>query len=241
MTRRSGSEARDCLYLNWAIPQERMPPAEAPLRYDVRGDHVLVSTALYRLQRTGTLGLLTPGHPQLDFHVCTLDDEGHPSFLMHCALIPKWVLPGARLMARQPAHTASFHYPAQQATGGERKWRVCRRKCLEVTAFEGSPQSHREPDFGSWARTVAYFQGRTRGYYPSPEGLRRIEVARQKVEVVPMSVEVHDLALLGSCLGLEPGGSQPGFHSAWFCPEVPFAFERSEAPAGLPKGLPAPG
>lgn len=240
MARKGGNEARDCLYLNWAIPAERMPPPPAPLRYDVRDGFALASTVLYRLERTGTLGLLAPGHPQLDFHVCTLDEAGRPSFFMHCVLIPTWVLPGARLMARLPAHTASFDFPGPRAGAGERNWRVCRRDCLDLSACEGAPAPGVEPDLGSWRRTVTFFQRRRRGYYPSAEGLRPIDVARPEIEVVPMSVEVRDAALVERCLGLAAGPPSV-FHSAWFCPEVPFAFARSEAPTGLPKGLPAPG
>ena len=242
MRKRGGSEARDCLYLNWAIPGERMPEPSAPLRYDVRDGLVLASTVLFRLHRTGTLGLLAPGHPQLDLHVCALDEEGGPCFLMQCVLIPSWALPGARrLVALQPAHTASFDYPALEARGGERIWRVKRRARLEVAAHESGPSAPRAPDLGSWEQTVTFFQNRSHGYFPSAEGLRRVEVSRRQVQVVPMAVEIVDQGLVERCLSLRSGPGAPELHSAWFCPEVPFAFERHVAPAVLPKRLPAPG
>ncbi len=236
--------ARDCLYLNWAVPREGLPEPPPPLRWDVRGkgddSFVFASALLFRLERA-RLTFFKLSYPQFHLRLCTLDGEGSPSFFLQAALTPTWALPGARLLERQPAVTGSFDFPrpGRSPSGRSFRWTVRRRKSLEVSALEGSLPAGVGPSLGSWEHMVAYFQRRDPVYFAAGEGLRKIEIG-QRATAVPVAAEIGCQDLLGECLEL--AGGWPGLHSAFFCPETRFvfAFDKGRERA-LPRQLPAPG
>ena len=105
---------RDCLYLNWARPARAVPPPPAPLeleKHDWQGEpHVFVSALLFRhkgLQVSG-LPLVSVSYPQLNLRLYARDGEGKPSALLRCVMVPAWVAPSARFIARQPVVPGKF-------------------------------------------------------------------------------------------------------------------------------------
>jgi hypothetical protein len=241
---------RDCLFLNWALPVEALPELVAPLRYDRHrwqgSDHVFVSTALFRQQVLDIPKVPFPrvSYPQLSVRLCTTDGDGVPSFFLCSVLLPAWVLPSVRLVARQQARKARFSYPSQgaQLAIAPLRWRVRSGKTLEVTATAGSGVTGAGPSLGSWQQAVTYFERRKRWYFAAADGLRRIEVSSRDVESVPVTVEVKDDSLLSSCLESGVEGGWPELHSGWLSPEIPLVFEFGWAmESRLPRQVPAPG
>jgi hypothetical protein len=231
-----------------------LPQLDAPLRYDVlswQGEElVFLSAALFRQQILDIPGVRFPrvSYPQLSLRLCTLDGEGMPSFYLCTLLLPAWVLPSVRLVARQQAQKASFAFPPQGARPeGGLRWLVKRRERLEVEVRPGPGTSGRGPQLGSWEQAVTYFQRRDRWYFAGAGGLRRLEVKSRDVQVLPLAVAVEEVGLLSSCLaervtGSEVEGGWPELHSAWLSPEIPFIFELGWAgETKMPRHLPAPG
>lgn len=241
---------RDCLFLNWALPVEALPELAPPLRYDRHswqgGEHVFVSAALFRQQVLDIPKVLFPrvSYPQLSVRLCTTDGDGVPSFFLCTVLLPAWVLPSVRLVARQQARKASFSYPAQGAGVAAEPLRWCVRSgsTLDVTARAGTGVTGTGPSLGSWKQAVTYFERRKRWYFAAADGLRRIEVSSRAVESVPVTVEVADDSLLASCLESAGEGGWPELHSGWLSPEIPLVFEFGWAMDNrLPRHVPAPG
>jgi len=241
---------RDCLFLNWALPAGALPPLASPLRYDSltwEGDrYVFLSAALFRQQILDLPGIRFPSvsYPQLSLRLCTLDGQGLPSFYLCNLLLPAWVLPSVRLVARQQAKAATFAYPPQGAQPAERSllWRVKRQRQLEVVVSQGMTEPGPGPALGSWEQRVTYFQRRNRWYFGGADGLRLLEVKSRDVQAVPVAARVEDAGLLSSCMPGELEGGWPDLHSAWLSPEIPFVFELGWAgDRALPRHLPAPG
>ncbi len=110
--------ARDCLYLNWALPRPAAPRLPRSLRYEVHSwegqEWVFVSALLFRLSelRTEILPAVRLAYPQMSVRLYVLDQDGLPAMLVVRTLVPAWVAPLSRLLARQPAEGASFSYPS---------------------------------------------------------------------------------------------------------------------------------
>jgi hypothetical protein len=243
------SKARDCLFLNWAVPARHLPPPPSPLRLEVQEhdgvDHAFVTALLFRQE-----GLHDPrvpkvslSHPQCNLSVCVRDEHGQPGMLFTAVLLPWWLVPGARWLAGQPSLRARFAYPAEHelASGDSWQWRVRRRGGLAVTARRGAavPQG---PDLGSWQRTVDFFRQRPKGFVCNHRRLRTVETSHPPVEVWPLRAEVQQTRLLERLLPLPGLRGWPALHSAFLCPEIPSIFELvpEERPA-LAGQLPAPG
>lgn len=241
------SVVRDCLFLNWALPVEALPEPPCPLRYQVHSwqgrDYVFASALLFFNEefRLPLLPLIRLSYPQFNFRFCTLDGDGVPSVLFHTILVPLWVVPGARLVAKQPAARARFRYPRPSRRPPARPWRwtVISQEALEVSAQEESPGVGPGPRFPSWEETVEYMRQRPRGYAQGPWGLRKIETSHPAVDIWPLRAQVEKADLLLRTLPGLP--SWPELHSAWLCPEIPFVFELARAPRPvLAKGVPRP-
>lgn len=234
---------RDCLCLNWAMPSGAVPPPPPPLRLEEhswRGEpFVFASALLFRhkgLQVSG-LPLFRVSYPQLNLRLYARDGEGKPSVLLRCVMVPGWVAPSARLVARQPVVPGRFRYPdpAEAGSGETRRWEIEHRSSngavsLALSGRPAGPEAGFGPDLGSWDRTVAYFRVRRRGYVEVGDRLRQAMVSQSDVPVVPMRVELDEEGLLESLLPLRGEVAWPALHSAWLCPEIPFVFELGEAP-----------
>ena len=240
---------RDCLYLNWALPVDRLPPLEPPLAYDTvageTGDACFVSVVLFRLRglHLQSLPALRLSHPQLLVRHCIRDGDGLPALYLRCVLVPAWVLPAARLVLRQPARSGRFTVPRGDGEGAiAGRWEVRRRGRLALAAEPGAPAPSAAPELGSWERTVRYFLRRRESYFSTSGGLRKISVPPRLSEPVPMSVELEEAALLGGCIGRTAPREWPPLHSAWLSPEESFLFEvGAAAEAALPRQVPAAG
>lgn len=240
---------RDCLYLNWALPAEVLPEPPAPLRYQVHAwegqDWVFASALLFHQDavRVAALPLLRVGYPQFNLRFYVLDREGTPSVLFRRMLMPGWVAPGVRLVSHQPAFSARLDFPRPTVDAGDGpwRWRVVCGGTLEVRAWRdmsavstggASGSMGAGPRMGSWDDTVRYFQHRLRGYAQNSDGrLHRMDVRRASAAAWPLRAEVSGAELLPDLFCLPSNGfAWPPLHSAWLCPEVPFAFELGLAP-----------
>ncbi len=247
---------RDCLYLNWALPVERLPEPPAPLRYQLHAwqgrDYVFASALLFHQDAVhfASLPLLRVGYPQLDLRLCVLDPGGVPSVLFRRMLMPAWVTPGVRLLTHQPASRARLDFPRPSrnpAEGGPWTWKIERGGSLEVRAWQDSPQVGEGPRLGTWEQTVRYFHERPRGYVQGVQGsgaVHRIEAGIPQATCWPLRVELRGDDVLRPWLPLDRNGSSPGWpavHSAWLCPEVPFVFELGLVPQiQMAPGVPSP-
>ena len=101
------SVVRDCLYLNWALPAAALPPAPAPLRYQLHPfqgeDHVFASAVLFHQEGLHLQGLprLRLSYPQCNVRLYVLDGDSVPAVLFRSMLMPLWVVPGVRLVSQQ--------------------------------------------------------------------------------------------------------------------------------------------
>lgn len=240
---------RDCLCLNWALPVESLGAPPAPLRWDLETlegrDWVLASALLYRVERVRVESMALPrlAHPQFALRLCAVDGDQIACHLVQCVMTTPWALPGVRWLGRQPASLASFNYPAAGETPGPEglRWEVRRKVALALRAAASAPVRGCGPDLGGFDPTVAYFHRRRRSYFPTADGLRRVEIEPRASTAVPVTVELESRELLAACLKL-PDADWPALHSAWFWPEVAFLFAWEVAPdSPLPRQVPAPG
>lgn len=238
---------RDCLYVNWSLPLEQLPPAPAPLRYQLfdrpdGGRCVLASAVLFRQQglRLAGLGLPRFSYPQANVRLYVLDDDNIPGILLRAMMVPAWVLPAAWI-GGQPMTAARLGFPRVGASERDDtwSWRVEDGGALEVKARRGAPAQHTGPRFANWEAAVHFFRHRTRGYVKAGRGLRRMDAIHPEVAAAPVLAEVSETSLLTRLLGVEPW---PEPHSAFLCGEIPFAFEllpeaarAALAPAAVPK------
>ncbi len=226
--------ARDCLYLNWALPRDTVPELPAPLSYEVHRsggqDYVFVSALLFRLSglHPESLPWLRLSYPQMNLRLYVLDGDGRPAMLFRRMLVPFWVAPVSRFLGRQPALAAQLDYPqvSQDLEAQSWRWWVERSgQGLDVSCRLATPQFGPGPDLGTWQQTLLHFRNRSRGYVLWAQRLRPIRTTHTGDEVMPLSVEIEDASLLAEVLseGDESLWQRP--HSAWLCPEIPFAFE----------------
>jgi len=241
--------ARDCLYLNWALPLEAAPKLPAPLRYELHSwkeaEWVFASALLFRHSglQLKTMPFPRVSYPQMNLRLYVFDGAGMPAVLFVCMLVPPWVVPVSRLMGRQPAAAAGFSYPSPTRQSPEESWSwtIRRRRRLEVAARVASPQVGYGPPLGSWERTVDYFRNRRLGYVEWEGRLRAIRTSHPAAEVWPLAVELGEVDLVSNCLGDIGADALRSPHSAWLCPEIPFIFElgKSMALPLAPQRVPA--
>jgi hypothetical protein len=241
------SKVRDCLFLNWALPESVLPRPPASLRYQSH-DHdgetwVFASALLFRHEglhlASSPRGRLS--YPQLNLRFYTLDEDEVPSVLFHRMWVPAWVVPVARWVGRQIAEPGRLRFPQHPAESeAASRWQVRAGGELDLTTRRGAPLLGVGPRLGGWEETVRYFRQRPRGYGRGPSGLRRVETSHVSVAIVPVEVEIGRTDLLSRTLSL--GDDWPALHSAWLCPQLTFDFEvLPEAEAALGRRLPAPG
>ncbi|MCP4203724.1 MAG: hypothetical protein GY769_17540 [bacterium] len=240
---------QDCLWLNWAVPEEALPPPPRPLTYDVcrtrEGGFVFVSAMLFRQHGLGP-GINLPGvsYPQCQLHACALDGDRLECAWVFSMLLPNWLATSVRWVAGRPARGARLDYPAAGDPGrlGERwSWSVKRGSRFEVEANLSSPPPGAGPSLGSWKETLAYFRRQRLEYVLVRGKWQRVEVDRRSADAVPVRAAVLDDALVTEHL-MKEGSSLPPLHSSWLLPTVKTSFEYAgegehsalpEAPAPL--------
>lgn len=230
---RLSTNARDCLYLNWAIPVRAAPPLPSELSYEVHRwqdeDWVFVSALLFRFigLRARALPVFRLSYPQMSLRIYVLDRTGAPSVLYLKMLVPLWVLPVSRIVGRQPADAGRFAYPSpsDDPEDGTWMWSFRSETTFEVTARLASPVIGEGPDLGNWQRTVDYFQRRRNGYAMWDGRLRSVTKSRATPEIWPLEAEVQAAGVLEEAFSTLGGDLWRAPHSSWLCPEIPFQFE----------------
>ena len=250
---------RDCLFLNWALPVERLPAPPEPLRYELHagpdGPSAFVSAVLSRQEGMHLPSLPLPrlSYSQCNVRACVFDGDDEPAVWFWRELVPAWVVPAARLLGH-PASAASFDYPrpSREPDLPSWSWRVqAGEQKLEVKAERGAAAPLEKPSFPSWNVLVESLRHRSRGYALSGSagsagsGLQRVAASHPSVPVWPLKIDLGDTSLVeGSAPGTAPGSlALPRLHSAWLCPEIPLVFELAPMPEALtlPNQVPAPG
>ena len=231
------TKARDCLYVNWAIPLEHAPELPSPLRYEahrVAGeDQTFVSALLFRSSglHPRALPFLRISYPQMTLRLYVLDGDDIPSVLFLRLLVPLWVAPVSRYLGRQPAAAGWFAYPSPSADpgAGAWAWSLRREHSLALMARLSSPKLGPGPSVGDWRHTVDYIRRRRRGYISWDGKLRSITRSHPTVEVWPLEVEVEEPGLLEETFSSVGAEHWRDPHSAWLCPEIPISFEVGKA------------
>lgn len=233
------SVVRDCLLLNWLVPEAILPPVPAPLRYQIQsiegteGASVPVSALLsfHDAVPLSALPLLRLSYPQFSLAVAVVDGEDLPSLLFRRVLVPPWVLPAARLVSGQPVVAArlSFDRPSEAEGDQEWRWRIEKEAAFEVSARLAAPGGG--PMTGSWKRDVELFRRRHRGYFLESKGeLKGVRTVIPAAPFLPVAAQVRDEALLKHCLPLKDEAPWPPLHSAVLFPELPFESELCTTP-----------
>ncbi|RMH20724.1 MAG: hypothetical protein D6696_07580 [Acidobacteria bacterium] len=230
--------ARDCLYLNWALPRDAAPAVAPPLRPEVHScggeDWVFVSLLIFRLDglHLTSLPRLKLSYPQANLRLYVLDQDDVPSVLFLRSWVPFWVLPAVRLVGRQPARAAWLVLPPPSAgkPAGRWRWSIRRRGAVQIEAELKSPVVGPGPKLGSWEETVAHFRQRPRGYVQRAAGVQAVTTAHPPVPAWPLKARVDAAALVASLAPAVPEEHWLTPHSAWLCPEIPFRFELGKLP-----------
>jgi hypothetical protein len=227
----------DCLYLNWAFPVGELPPLPEPLRYQVKAsggvDYAFGSALLFHHDSIRVRFVpFALAHPQLNLRLYVLDGESCPSVFFQRMLMPAWMAAGVWLLTRQPAASASLHFPrpSQEAAAESWHWRAERGGELSVKASLGSPMVAAGPKVGDWDETVRFFTERPRGYGCEGSVLHRIDASHRPGDVWPVRAELGPADLLSRLLPLSNGHGAspwPPLHSAWINPEMRFSFSFS--------------
>ncbi len=226
---------RDCLFLNWALPASVLPPLPEPLRYELHpadGGEWGFASALFFFQESlhlRALPFVKISFPELNLRYLVTDDDGLPAVYFQRMFVPAWVVPGARLLGRQPVRPARLSFPRPSADPGTGSWTwtVGGSGGLVVTAERGAPRPGPGPRFSSWDETVRYFRERRRGYAESGGRLRRIETSQPRIDVWPVRAELSSPGTMARDLALAEAEPLLGLHSSWLCPEIPMVFRSS--------------
>ncbi|MEM7049023.1 MAG: DUF2071 domain-containing protein [Acidobacteriota bacterium] len=222
---------RDALFVNWALPCDKLPELPAPLRYqrhrEGKDDRVLASVLLSRqMGLQFSLPFFRLSYPQLHLRFSVFDAQGDPAFYVASLLVPAWVAPATAMLARQRSMGARFRFPATARLRSDERWRwsVRNGSAFEVEGRFGAPTA---TDLGGWDDTVAYVMERPRSYIPVGHRLRRIDSEPVQIEPRPITAEILDLSLL---VALEEAFDGTPVHSAWLCPSLPMVFELGAVP-----------
>ncbi|MEM8960265.1 MAG: DUF2071 domain-containing protein [Acidobacteriota bacterium] len=230
------TRARDCLYINWALPHEAAPLLPSPLRYETHEadgrSWVFVTALLFRMSglRVRALPGLRLGYPQINVRLYVIDGDGVAATLFYRTLAPWWAVPPLRFVVRRPAVPARLEFPRSRVfvDHDEARWAAEKHgRLLSLRARLGMQSAGPGPSFGSWPGTVSYFHSRLRAYSTTASGVRRVHTARPQSEVEPVIVEPEHTGLLASFFRHDEW-DQP--HSAWLCPELPLRFLTVEEP-----------
>jgi Uncharacterized conserved protein (COG2071) len=239
---------RDCLLLHWALPREALPPPPPPLRYEEHslegcGSRVLVTVllSLHQGVQVADLPILRLTYPQFNLALPVLGEDCVPGLLFEKVLVPAWVLPAARLVARQPVSTArlSFARPSEQLDEERWQWSVEKDGDFAVEARQASPADG--PPMGSWRTFTDSLRQRRRGYYRNTKGVRSFETRVLTGEAWPLAVEVLEAGLLERAFPLVDPSCWRELSSAVLFPELPLETELSLAPqVTLSRQVPQP-
>lgn len=230
--------AKDCLFLNWAVPADRLAPPPAPLRYEVGPQgKVFVTAFVFRHEGLPRrlASILPLSYPQLQIRQCVLDGNDLPAVLVRSILVPGWVLLGARWWVRRAAARGRFSLPD---CSREPEWNWAIRGAKGTLTCRAQPGGAPTEE---WRRSFEAIRRRHNGYLANGRGLRRIETTFASADACPVSAHCDEMGLVARSVPLAADG-WPDLHSAWVCPEVSLVFALGhEREVRLTRQVPAPG
>jgi len=236
----------DALYVNWAVPRAELPEPPPPLALDcaIDGDAAcgFVTLVLFRQRglRATQLPFVRLEFPQCNLRLPVRDADRVASVWLVRQLVPAWVVPLGRLVARQPVSGAVLRVVRGGAEEPcEQRWEIAAGRPLVVTSRCGAPAIG-EPRVGGWEQLVAFFRERPRGYVESGGGLRRIEAAFDHAAGIPCRVEIERDDWLRARLPEVAPERWRAPHSAFVVPATRLELERSKVPAAVAAAVPAP-
>ena len=197
--------------------------------------------SLHQGVQVADLPILRLTYPQFNLALPVLGEDRVPGLLFEKVLVPAWVLPAARLVARQPVSTArlSFSRPSEQMDEERWRWSVEKDGGFAVKARQTSPPDG--PPLGSWKTFIDSLRQRRQGYYRNPKGVRRFETRVLAGEAWPLAAEVTETALLERTFPDVDGACWRELRSAVLFPELPLETELSLAPqVSLGRQVPQP-
>jgi len=241
------TELVDALYVNWAVPCAQLPEPPDLLTLDTaildgesRG---FVTLVLFRQSglRVASWPAVRLGFPQCNLRLPARDADRVASIWLLRQLVPAWVVPLGRLVARQPVSPARLRRSGAAAGGDAVRWTVGSASDLVLTARPGHTIGA-GTSLGDWQRQVAFFRERPRGYFRRGDELCRIEAAFDAADGLPQRVEIESADWLSAQLPAVPAEVWRRPHSSFLVESTRLALARSSV-SRLPvsEPLPAPG
>ena len=218
---------KNCLYVNWALDVERLPPLPPPLRYEKHqgesGEVSLLTATFFRQGGLRFRFLPFPrfSYPQLSIRFYVLDGEGIPAVWYYRLLTPPWTVPLSRLAGIHTTRAAILQFPSRNVLGGDDGLWCARR--VSSLALKGSLGAHVRvrPDLGSFEATTSYFLRRTRGYSGENGAVRRLDISAPTSGLNPWKIEIYKDDLLAGWFPSPNRTPWPEVHSAWYCSDRP--------------------
>jgi len=197
--------------------------------------------ALHQGVQVADFPILSLTYPQFSLGLPVLGEDCVPGLLFETVMVPAWVLPAARLVARQPVSTArlSFDRPSVQMDEETWRWAVEKDGGFSVEARQAAPGEG--SPVGSWKTFIDSLRQRRQGYYRNGKGVRRFETRVLDGEAWPLAAEATDTGLLERAFPQVEGASWSQLRSAVLFPELPLETELSLAPqVSLGRQVPPP-
>ena len=236
----------DALYVNWAVPREQLPAPPSPLTLEtvVEGDATLGFVTLVLFRQRGVhlsrLPWLRVEFPQCNLRLPVRDSDRVASIWMLRQLVPAWVVPLGRLVARQRVSAAILR-DRRGGTVGEQRWEIAAGRPL-VLASRPAAAAVSGPALGGWESLVTFFRERPRGYLDATGGVRRIEASFDHAAGIPCRVEVERADWLEARLPDVAAGTWSAPHSAFVVPATRLVLQRSRVAAmAVDARVPIPG
>lgn len=235
----------DALYVNWAVPRAELPLPPPPLELDAALDgdaeRAFVTLVLFRQRglRATQLPFVRLDFPQCNLRLPVRDADRVASVWFVRQLVPAWVVPLGRLVARQPVSGAVLRVGVGAGGPCEQRWEISAGQPLVLQSHGGAPPSD-GPRLGGWEQTVAFFRERPRGYVDGSDGLRRIEAAFDHAAGMPCRVDVERDDWLRARLPGVAAARWRAPHAAFVVPATRLELERSKLPQAVSAAVPAP-
>lgn len=236
------TELTDALYVTWCVPAAALPSLPWPLTFDTveRDGRACGFVTLVLFRQTGLrrprIPWLRLSFPQCNLRIPVRDAERRASILLLRELVPAWVVPIARAIAKQPVSGALLDYPDRPGPEPTR-WRVRagRTLALEVRAGAGI-----EP-FAGWEERVRFLRDRQRAYALRQGVLRRTEATHEGGAALPAAVRVESAEWLAGELPAVPLERWGAPECSFLVPSSQLAFELQPVrPRSAEARVPAP-
>ncbi len=236
------TELTDALYVTWSVPSSALPQLPAALTLDTvsreGGSFGFVTLVLFRQSglRRPRIPWLRLSFPQCNLRVPVRDTERCASILLIRELVPAWVVPIARAIAKQPVSAGLLRFPEQPGADLAR-WHVQAGRALTLEVRAGDPAG----GLTGWEERVRFLRDRRRAYVLRAGVLRRTEATHEGGAAVPVSVRVESADWLAGELPAVPAASWAAPVCGFLVPSSQLAFELQPAlPDRPPARLPAP-